>query len=542
MTQTELDLIHRYLNGTIDEAHYVRLQAVLRDNPEARRLLRALSTVDAKLQDLAAANPATMQAFNATAVSLRTITDRILWLRRLPWLVLASASMLMVAAIWMMGKARSSHDGYIATLVFADACEWQAPVGLREGQRLAAGSLRLRRGMAVLRFDSGATVVINGEAEAELRSRCSALLQRGAAVVCAANESAGFILQTPASDVLDLGTEFAAKVEPSGATEVHVLEGQIAYRKPSLHGRCDDEPAGELLSAGQAVRYDHPETHTPRNVALNATRFEQLLQQAKFEPHAGSLIAHEPFAYPAGKLPPLQGNGGTGWAGPWQRAPWCKVSKNLAGDLSIVVSPFKMPVPPSGESAHILEAFDGFQTVLRRFARPIRMDRNGIYYMSGVVRWEAVPGQIVAGSQVRMMLRASADLMGEHLLLNLPSHLHPQIQRRPNEVYTSPSTVPVNESQLWVAKIIAQQNGGDEMHFRIYGEDETPGFIEPATWHVSVRGFRSDARLDTLGLSTYFGTGRYWFGDVRLGTHWRSVVPAPRMNAAKNVTHKEGNT
>jgi hypothetical protein len=69
MTQDELDLIHSYLNETLSEAGFARLQTLLRENAEARRTLRSLSTVDTKLQQLAAVNPATLRLLSAPAVS-----------------------------------------------------------------------------------------------------------------------------------------------------------------------------------------------------------------------------------------------------------------------------------------------------------------------------------------------------------------------------------------------------------------------------------------------------------------------------------------
>lgn len=67
MTQDQLDLLHGYLNGTLDEADFARLQSLLRDNAEARRTLRSLSTVEAKLTQLAAIPPETMRLLSETA-------------------------------------------------------------------------------------------------------------------------------------------------------------------------------------------------------------------------------------------------------------------------------------------------------------------------------------------------------------------------------------------------------------------------------------------------------------------------------------------
>ena len=71
MTQHEFDLIHGYLDGTIGETDFTHLQSLLRDNAEARQMLRSLSTVDAKWQELAAANPETLRLLATPAASQR---------------------------------------------------------------------------------------------------------------------------------------------------------------------------------------------------------------------------------------------------------------------------------------------------------------------------------------------------------------------------------------------------------------------------------------------------------------------------------------
>lgn len=68
MTQNEFDLLHSYLNETLIEPDFARLQMLLRENADARRTLRSLSTVNAKLQQLAAVNPATLRLLTTPAV------------------------------------------------------------------------------------------------------------------------------------------------------------------------------------------------------------------------------------------------------------------------------------------------------------------------------------------------------------------------------------------------------------------------------------------------------------------------------------------
>jgi hypothetical protein len=52
--KTELGLLHGYLNGCLSEADFGALQTLLRENAEARAMLRTLSTVETRLSEMGA--------------------------------------------------------------------------------------------------------------------------------------------------------------------------------------------------------------------------------------------------------------------------------------------------------------------------------------------------------------------------------------------------------------------------------------------------------------------------------------------------------
>ena len=91
---------------------------------------------------------------------------------------------------------------------------------------------------------------------------------------------------------------------------------------------------------------------------------------------------------------------------------------------------------------------------------------------------------------------------------------------------------------ICVAKIAEQQRGEDEMSFRVYQEGESLDIFEPADWSIASRGFRSDAKLDVLLLSST-GETRRWFDEVRIGTSWRAVVP---INQQTKVAAPQGSS
>jgi hypothetical protein len=407
----------------------------------------------------------------------------------------------------------------VATLLFADNCQWRMKDRPVEGQRLPVGPFHLERGLAILRFDGGAAVVVEGPTELEIESRGCARLQSGRLTVRAPKEAAGFTVRSPSSDVVDLGTEFAIMVEHGGATEVHVLEGEVSYSKP-------DAPmeTAELLGAGSAVRYDGVREATPRAVPLKSPRFAELLRQAGIGPREDLLLAYEGFDYPIGHVPLAEATGGIGWAGPWFLSPGGKQPPGDEGTLTIAPGGLHAAWPLLDGRGPMLEAPREYQSRRRKLAEPVRLDEDGIYYVSVLVRWEAPPPSGQTQPSVRLVLRSSTDFNGDHVMFNLPVFHQPQLDIRTGAIFTSSQTVASGQTQFWVGKIVARRQGEDEMFFRVYGEGETLDTIEPATWSIRSRGIHSDARLD-LVLLTKMGGGSCWWDEVRIGKSWRAVVP-----------------
>ncbi len=91
-------------------------------------------------------------------------------------------------------------------------------------------------------------------------------------VVRATDEATGFRLQTPSSELIDLGTEFAVRVADAGATTLNVLEGEVSVRPLSIAN-----VNARVLEAGQAVIINDPQS-SPREVhSLLAKALLQLL-------------------------------------------------------------------------------------------------------------------------------------------------------------------------------------------------------------------------------------------------------------------------
>jgi hypothetical protein len=84
ISKDELNLLHSYLDGTLEEADFCRLQILLRERADARRMLRSLATVETKLNQLAATNTTTLHLLANPPSSPRNASETIPWFSRRP--------------------------------------------------------------------------------------------------------------------------------------------------------------------------------------------------------------------------------------------------------------------------------------------------------------------------------------------------------------------------------------------------------------------------------------------------------------------------
>ena len=124
---------------------------------------------------------------------------------------------------------RHPADRTFATLEQTRAALWESgDLPTADGSRLERGTLRLAEGLATLKFDSGAEVVLEAPASLILTDAMNCVLTRGTAVSDIPESAVGFRIKTPSADVVDYGTRFAVSVhEETGETHTHVIEGRV---------------------------------------------------------------------------------------------------------------------------------------------------------------------------------------------------------------------------------------------------------------------------------------------------------------------------
>ena len=234
------DLVDARLEGTLTPEGRARLEELLRNDPAAQDWVVTYTDLHASLQ---------WERRDAIPPRRRH------WAR--PWIAAASAATILIGLVLAVG--RSGEGARLARTVDA---EWvRAP----ESAALPPGLYLLRRGIAELAFDPGVVVLLEGPAEIEIRSGRRAAVRRGKALCRVAPSGAGFVLETPRGEVLDLGTEFGVAVSDDGRTDLQVHEGEVIA---TLEGGSK-----QRLLGGQAVRLET----AAREVPFQPDRFVRVL-------------------------------------------------------------------------------------------------------------------------------------------------------------------------------------------------------------------------------------------------------------------------
>ncbi|MEZ5387851.1 MAG: hypothetical protein R3F13_20270, partial [Prosthecobacter sp.] len=164
-----LELSERYADEKLGAEETAALEAELRESAEARAFFAKALHQRAELtfDDSCHAQPEA----KATPVA------RAVWWRYA--ITAAAAACITFGFAWL----QNSRDGTVATLIRARQCQWAgSSLPTVEGARLKPGMLDLIEGLAVLRFDSGAELVLEAPATVEVLDGMNCKLRRGTLV------------------------------------------------------------------------------------------------------------------------------------------------------------------------------------------------------------------------------------------------------------------------------------------------------------------------------------------------------------------------
>lgn len=211
-------LVDAVLDGTICEAELREFESLLLGNSELKRDFAArlaersaltLWDYDSHRSQCIDLQPASASGTRPRGLFLMTIT-----------IVAVLAALFSVT--WF------NRDSSFAQILETRNCEWgETSFPTIANQRISAGTLRLKKGLALLSFDHGATVSLEGPAVLEVVDAKTCRLLAGRAYSEISPGGEGFIIETPTAVFTDRGTVFGLNVAENGATILSVFDGQV---------------------------------------------------------------------------------------------------------------------------------------------------------------------------------------------------------------------------------------------------------------------------------------------------------------------------
>ncbi|GAC13116.1 LamG-like jellyroll fold domain-containing protein [Aliiglaciecola lipolytica] len=97
----------------------------------------------------------------------------------------------------------------------------------KAGESVIPGNLQLLDGFLELEFYHGARLKIAGPADLDIINEQRVMLRHGKVMTDVPYVAIGFTIDTPNSEVIDLGTAIGVSVDHSGKSQIHVFDGLI---------------------------------------------------------------------------------------------------------------------------------------------------------------------------------------------------------------------------------------------------------------------------------------------------------------------------
>jgi ferric-dicitrate binding protein FerR (iron transport regulator) len=500
--------------GEATAAEIERLEEALASDPSVRRDYVEFMNLDAALENWAA---------GAVEVRPLRLASGVSPVRR--WCSYAAALAAAVLFGWWLSGS-SKHElvegppgaeplpPTQATLVVAQECRW-GDRSYREGQRLPAGPLRLISGNAVVRLDGGTLLMLRGDCDLDLRRDGRVDLRRGEITARSAEGADGFIVHVPGTTVVDLGTEFALRVDSQGRTEVHVVEGSVRLDRPDA--AIADSP---VLLAERAVRIDGRKSSAPETIAFGGEPIAAALARLRGRA-APKLRVHEPFDYAAGDHAPDSLAGGHGWQGPWRLPLERDGSRMYPGTQRL------MPIVAGAEHGSAWETPAGKSFRVRSLSEPLPMADDDVFYIGLTIHGEqpVVPSNPheKQGRSVRLAFRSDPSAEPESISFGFNGNQRPIIETSAGRSFVGRTTVPLAGGVRLVAKVLARARGEDELSLIFLDDRERHAEIEPPVWDVTSRGVELDSLLHNVFIASH-GPAARSLDDLRVGATWWSVL------------------
>ena len=216
---TEEEVISRYLDQQLNKEEVSKLEESLRSNPTLRKkFYRQVNVISALEEKFSVKLPDEKIITLESNQSNHTLTALVACF---------------VVGIGFLIYSFLQKPETLAILVSNENAAWESSLPTTTGSPLVRGMMKLKSGVATIRFSSGAEVTLEAPSEIELKTPMEGKLLSGNVVVNVPESAHGFILSTPSGYAVDHGTAFGVSVNKSGTfSNFKVLEGEISLHSP----------------------------------------------------------------------------------------------------------------------------------------------------------------------------------------------------------------------------------------------------------------------------------------------------------------------
>jgi hypothetical protein len=163
---------------------------------------------------------------NEKTIEIQKARSRISKFSLYSLLLFSAAMILLIIYVTLVPNTANVEVATLTDTLNAQWAESSAPANKNARLMTNHIPLMLRKGYAEIVFDDNSKVVIEAPAEFQVLSYDQIKLTYGRLYATVPNESIGFIVSTPDSKIIDLGTEFGVQADINGTTELHVTKGK----------------------------------------------------------------------------------------------------------------------------------------------------------------------------------------------------------------------------------------------------------------------------------------------------------------------------
>ena len=273
------ELAQRVADGMADEAVMAELEALMKGDPEARRLYLLTLQLHHDLERKSARGTLSQDRpeeeflidFPNPSESHSTPEPEAVVSKHNPWRKIAGLAAAAAIAVlaWPFIQDQLFNDAPMAMITRLDKVDaslaYHQP--FEEGDRIT-----FNKGVLEITYKKGTRVILQGPADYTLENADNGRLEMGSLAAEVPPAASGFTVVTPSAEVKDIGTKFAVAQLDTGRTEFKVLEGEVEAKSSMAKSEAKSFKNGDIaaIDDGETEVQSIAKPQTPFNGIFRA--------------------------------------------------------------------------------------------------------------------------------------------------------------------------------------------------------------------------------------------------------------------------------